>query len=367
MLLWLIMALMTAGAIFAVLWPLSRRAPLRAGSDMAVYRDQLEEIERDRASGLIGEPEAAAACVEVSRRLIAAADRNLPAPADGAGWRRRALALVALVLLPLGATSLYLMLGSPGLERQPQALRDQAPPEQRSIAELVGRVEAHLEQNPEDGRGWVVLGPVYMRLGRFDDAVKARRNALRLLGPDAEREADLGEALTGAANGIVTAEAREAFERAMRLDPDEFRARYFLGLAAEQDGRTREAAEMWRKLLANAPADASWIGFVRQSLARVDPNPPSPGPTADDIAAASKLPPDQQAEMVRGMVARLAERLKQDGSDVEGWLRLMRAYMVLGDKDQARAAAGDARRALANNPDKVRRLDELIKELGLEG
>ena len=82
--------------------------------------------------------------------------------------------------------------------------------------ELVGRVEAHLEQNPEDGRGWEVLGPVYMRLGRYDDAVKARKNVLRLLGPSAEREADLGEALTGAQNGIVTAEAKAAFDRARR-------------------------------------------------------------------------------------------------------------------------------------------------------
>ena len=91
------------------------------------------------------------------------------------GWRRRAAALAALILLPLGAASFYLMLGSPDLTGQPQAARREAPPEQRPIAELVGRVEAHLEQNPEDGRGWEVLGPVYMRLGRYDDAVKARQ------------------------------------------------------------------------------------------------------------------------------------------------------------------------------------------------
>ena len=226
---------------------------------------------------------------------------------------------------------------------------------------------SHLEQNPQDGRGWEVLGPVYMRLGRYDDAVKARRNALRLLGPNSEREADLGEALTVAANGIVTAEARQAFERAVRLDDSDYRARYFLGLAAEQDGRPNEAAEVWRSLLAGAPPGAGWIGFVRESLARVDPNAPPPGPTADDIAAAGKLAPEQQAEMVRGMVARLAERLQQDGSDVEGWLRLVRAYMVLGDKDKARGAVADARRALAGEPDKLRRLDELIRGLGLEG
>jgi cytochrome c-type biogenesis protein CcmH len=369
MMLWLVMALMTAAAIFSVLWPLARRKPLRAGSDVAVYRDQLDEIERDRASGLIAEREAEAARVEVARRLIAAADASAAAPAAGARFRRRAVALCALVLLPLGAAGLYLTLGSHGLPGQPQAARRGQPPEQRSIAELVGRVEAHLEANPEDGRGWEVLAPVYMRLGRFDDAVKARRNVLRLLGANAEREADLGEALTGAANGIVTAEARQAFQRAVSLDAQDVRARYFLGLAAEQDGRPQEAAEAWRKLLAGAPADAAWLGLVRQSLARVDPDAAKspPGPNLEDVEAASQLTPEQRVAMVRGMVDRLAERLKQDGSDVEGWLRLVRAYMVLGDKDKARAAGQDARRALASDPDKLRRMDELIKALAIEG
>jgi cytochrome c-type biogenesis protein CcmH len=379
MTLWFVMALMTAAAIFAVLWPLSRRAPLSAGSDVAVYRDQLDEIGRDRAAGLIGDREAEAARLEVSRRLLAAADVTVSAPQESSGWRRRAVAVVALLLLPLGAASLYLTLGSPDLPSQPQAGRRDVPAEQRSIADLVGRVEAHLEQNPEDGRGWEVVGPVYMRLGRYDDAVKARRNSLRLLGPTAVREADLGEALTGAANGIVTADAKSAFDRALAFDPEDFRARYFTGLAAEQDGRSKDAADIWKKLLAGAPEDAAWIGFVRESLLRVDPNasvpqpgpsqatPDMPGPSAADVAAAREMSPEQRETMVRGMVARLAERLKQDGSDVDGWLRLLRAYMVLGDKEQARASAADARRALEGNADGLRRLDEAIKGLGLEG
>ena len=362
MTLWLVLALMTAAAIFAVLWPLSRRALRPAGSDVAVYRDQLDEIERDRAAGLIGEREAEAARIEVSRRLIAAADAERAAPATGAPVRRRAVALAALVLLPLAAGSIYLALGSPQLPSQPQSARREAPPEQRSIAELVGRVETHLEQNPDDGRGWEVLAPVYMRLGRYEDAVKARRNVLRLLGVNAEREADLGEALTGVANGIVTADAKAAFERALAQDGNEFKARYFLGLAAEQDGRPQEAAERWRALLATAPPDAPWTGFLRDSLARVDPNAPRPaGSTAAVIAAAGDLPPEQRAEMVRGMVERLAERLRNEGSDVDGWLRLLRAYMVLGDRDKARAAAADARRALAQEPEKLRRVDDCLR------
>ena len=371
MMLWFVMALMTAAAIFAVLWPLARRTPLRSGSDIAVYRDQLDEVGRDRAAGLIGEREAEAARIEVSRRLLAAADTVAPAAVqNGMTGRRRAAALAALILLPLGAAGLYLSLGSPELMNQPLEARRALTSEQSPILELVARVEAHLEQNPEDGRGWEVLGPVYMRLGRYDDAVKARRTVLRLLGPNAAREADLGEALTGAQNGIVTAEAKAAFARAVALDSSDFRARYFLGLVAEQDGRPKEAAAIWRALLAEASVDAAWGSFVRESLARVDPAAAAaaqPGPSADDIAAASEMSPEQRNTIVRSMVARLAERLKQNGSDVEGWLRLLRAYMVLGDKEQARTAADDARRALASDPEKLRRVDELIKGMGLEG
>ena len=155
------------------------------------------------------------------------------------------------------------------------------PQGQESIANLVGRVEEHLDSNPDDGRGWEVIAPVYMRLGRFDDAVKARRNALALNGATAEREADLGEALAAAANGVVTAEAKAAFERAVALDPPEAKARYFLGLAAEQDGKNDAGGIDWRALLADAPADAPWAAFVRRR-SRASPATPRrrAGPSA---------------------------------------------------------------------------------------
>ncbi len=368
MTLWFMLALMTAAAIFAVLWPLGRRAPGPSGSDVEVYRDQLAELDRDRANSLIGEKEAEAARVEISRRLIAAADATETPRAAGAAWRRRAAAIATLVLLPIGAATLYLALGSPQLPGQPQAARRDAPVEERSIEALVAKVEAHLESNPEDARGWEVVSPVYMRLGRFEDAVKARRNVLRILGANASREADLGEALTGAANGVVTAEAKAAFQRALQSDSSDFRSRYFIGLSAEQDGRKKEAAAIWSELLAEAPSDAPWAGLVRELLARVDASvPPLKGPSAGDIAAANELSPEQRAEMVRGMVERLAERLSREGSDVEGWLRLVRAYMVLGDRDKAANAANEARKALAGEPDKLRRVEELAKGLGLKG
>jgi cytochrome c-type biogenesis protein CcmH len=360
-------ALMTAAAVFAVLWPLrAQRKPPRAGSDIAVYRDQLEEIARDRAAGLIGTAEAEAARVEISRRLLAADAAVTAAPAAGATLRRRAVAVAALVGLPALAAALYLALGSPQLPGQPLAERTSMPVEQRPVDTLVAQVEGHLEKNPEDGRGWEVLAPVYLRIGRFEDAVKARRNALRLLGATADREADIGEALTASANGVVTAEATGAFERALARDAKNVKARFFFGLAAEQDGDRAAAAQYWRDIIKEAPPGAPWIAVVREALARVDTVATS-GPSREDVQAAERMAPEDRQAMIHGMVERLAERLKREGGNVEDWLRLVRAYVVLGDRDKARAAAADGRRALGSDAGNLRRLDELVKGLGLEG
>jgi cytochrome c-type biogenesis protein CcmH len=367
MTLWLVLSLMIGAAIFAVLWPLGRTPQKQAEGDVTVYRAQLEEIETDRAAGRIAESEASAARVEISRRLLAAADHaaTVVAPSDSP-WRRRAVAIVALVLLPLCAGALYLTLGSPNVPGVPFASRSETPFEENTIENLVARVEAHLADHPDDAPGWQLLAPVYMRLGRFEDAVNAREQALRILGADAEREADLGEALTALAGGVVTPDAKAAFERALAGSPDNFKSRFFLGLAAEQEGKHEQASVIWRELLAIAPPDAPWVPTVREALARID-TPSPPGPTDKQMTAANELPPEQRTAMVQGMVARLAERLKSDGTDIDGWLRLLRSYMVLGERDKALAAAADARRALAAEPDKLQRLNQAIKGLGLEG
>jgi cytochrome c-type biogenesis protein CcmH len=371
MMLWLILALMTAAALGAVIWPLARVRTLQvAGSDLAVYRDQLEEIERDRADGRIGHDEFEAARVEVSRRLLGAANAtgSETPEASPRGGRRIAALIGAIVAIPLIAGVLYTVLGSPDLPGEPIASRDSGDEQANSIAALIARIETHLEENPKDGRGWEVLAPVYMKLERYDDAVKARRNALSLLGATGEREVDLGEALTSAAGGVVTADAKAAFERAVALEADNFKAMFYLGLSAQQDGNGGEAARIWRNLIAKAPADAPWLSVVRQSLARVEgPGATPPGPQPDDLAAAGEMTPEARNQMIRGMVERLATRLHEDGSDVDGWLRLLRAYMVMGERDRAKAAAGEARGALAREPEKLKRLDQGIRDLGVEG
>lgn len=376
MILWLMLALMTTVAAVVVVWPFARGANgLKSGSEVMVYRDQLEEIERNCGLGVVGAAEAEAARVEISRRLLAAdaaaasVTISALAAAPASSWRRRAAALAAVIMLPLGSVSMYLALGSPSLTSTSLAAPPNDLPEHQSVVALLRQAEAHLASNPDDGRGWAVVAPVYMQIARYNDAVRARTNVLGLLGETAERQADLGEALVAAANGIVTAEAKTAFERALALDAKEVSARFYVGLAAEQENRREDARKIWSELLAEAPPAARWADFVRRALARVEGAPvvSPPGPSAADMEAAAKAPPEQQSDMIQGMVQRLADRLKQNGSDADGWIRLMRSYVVLGEGERARAALADARRALALEPDKVRRVDEAAKGLGLEG
>ncbi|HTZ01372.1 MAG TPA: c-type cytochrome biogenesis protein CcmI [Xanthobacteraceae bacterium] len=382
MLLWIIFAVMTAAAVCAVLWPLGRKPGQGGGSDRLVYADQLQEIDRDRTAGLIGEAEAESARVEISRRLLAAADAEsrAEAPAAQPRWHRRFAAIAAILVVPIVALGFYLKLGSPDVPDQPAYARINAQPDRQSIASLVSQVEAHLAQNPNDGAGWEVLAPVYLRMGRFDDAVMAWRKAIALDGDSPVREANLGEALVAAANGVVTDEAKAAFQKAVAGDPHEPKAGYFLGLADEQDGNRDAAAAKWRALLASAPANAPWADFVRAALARLTGEPaaaPAPGtgaaaagpsPNAGELAAAAEaMTPAERTAMIQGMVQRLADRLHADGHDVEGWLRLVRAYVVLGDRDKAEDAATDAKRALADRPEDVKRIDDLVKNLGLAG
>jgi cytochrome c-type biogenesis protein CcmH len=370
--LWIGFALMSVAAVLSVLWPLTRKPRAdRAGSDLVVYQDQLGEIDRDRSAGLIGDTEAEAARIEVSRRLLAAADAQAPAPAQTQPlWHRRAGAVAALIVLLLLPVGLYAALGSPDIPGQPAYGRAATPPDHQTVANLIGQIEQRLAQNPNDGEGWRLIGPIYMRLGRYDDAVAAFRKSLALNGETAGRFTALGEAVIGAANGVVTDEAKKNFERAIALDPREPKARFFLGLADEQDGNASAAAAKWRALLQDAPPNASWVPFVRDSLARVTGEPAegaAPGPSPEEMAAAQNMPEAQRTEMVRGMVAKLADRLHADGSDVEGWLRLVRAYAVLGERDQAKGAAADAKKALSEHPDEIKRVDDLVKGLGLEG
>jgi cytochrome c-type biogenesis protein CcmH len=277
--------------------------------------------------------------------------------------------------LPILAVATYLPLGSPRLADFPLAERAHGTDVKQPLDQLVAQVEQHLEKNPTDGRGWTVLAPVLARLGRFDDSVRAFRNAITYNGETADRRADLGEVMAAAAGGVVTADAKTEFERALALDAGEAKANYFLGLAAEQDGRKTDAAGIWRAMLAKGPADAPWRPLVTAALTRVAGEPPAaatsepraPALSPEAMAAAKDMNTGDREAMIKGMVERLATRLKQNGDDVEGWLRLVRAYLVMGDQERAKGALSDARQAVSGDADRLKQLNDGLKNLGLDG
>jgi cytochrome c-type biogenesis protein CcmH len=368
MTIWLVLALMTLAAIFAVLLPLARRPEALADGDIAVYRDQLGEIERERARGLLATDEAAAARIEVSRRLLAADSRNPAAapPQAEPPWHRRVVAVGVFIAVPAIAGLTYLSIGRPNLPDEPIAARLAAPPDHQSVAEMVGRVEAHLTTDPNDGKGWAVVAPVYLEMGRFDDAAEAFRNVLRLRGPSADASAGLGEALTMQAGGVITGDAKAAFQAALADNPTMPRARFWLARAAEQEGHPAAAADAYRALIKEAPPNASWLPVVRQALAAEALGSDGQLPAVDPATMAEASPADRM-KTIRGMVDGLAARLKTDPHDLGGQLRLMRALMMLGDKDQARAAATAAEAAFADDGGARQRISDLALGLGIEG
>ncbi|ADZ71332.1 c-type cytochrome biogenesis protein CcmI [Polymorphum gilvum] len=371
MMLWILFALMTAAAAIAILVPMTRAARVddtTVAADEAVYKAQLEEVDRDLARGLVDEEAAAAARTEIARRLLAARrSAGAGIAASGWSWPVRVGQAVAVVGLPAGALALYLVLGSPDYPDQPLAARLAEPTEGQRVETLVARVEQHLASNPEDGKGWEVLGPVYMRLGRPQEAARAYANAIRLLGSTEQRESDYGEALVIVNRGIVNADARAAFERAVALAPDAVKPRYFLALALGQEGKRAQAVAAWQALLAGAAGNEPWVVSAREELAALGGEAPAlRGPSAEDVEAAQDMPEADRREMILGMVQGLKDRLESQGGSVDEWLRLIQAYAVLGLTDEAKAAAGKASAAYQADEAALGRIRSQIKEIGLD-
>jgi cytochrome c-type biogenesis protein CcmH len=383
MLLWIAFALLTAVVLVAVAAPLARPAspeesePAGDAGTLAVYRHQLEEVEAERARGLLEPAEAEAAKLEISRRLLASATRAEAATAVAASpralleSRHATIALIIALAVPALALALYLTHGSPGVPSSPFASRTDAGVEQAQLARLVAQVEARLREHPDQGKGWEAIAPVYLKLGRFRDAANAYANAARLSGETAALLNGRAEAAVLASDGIVTEEARTAFEKILKLEPKRVEPRFWLALAKEQDGRFAEALADYQALLAEAPADAPYrspldfrIQAMKARIAAIGGGAPT-GPTESDMAAAAKLTPEQRAQMIAGMVEGLAQRLKVNGRDLQGWLRLVNAYVVLDRKDAARAALAEARRNFDGDAGALSELSRLAANLGI--
>ncbi len=363
---WFVLAGMAAVAVLAALWPVLRPSPSAnadaASSEARFYKARLEEIRRDVERGLLLQSEAESARAEAARRLIAASSGVRQAPPPAAPRNRLAAAMLIALGLPAIAFPLYALLGQPQLPDEPLASRKAATETTGEIESAVAAVEARLIAKPDDGKGWAVIAPVYMRLERYADAAHAYSEALRLLGEDPMRRAAYGEALVAAAGGVVTDEAREAFDRALAEQPGQPQARFYLALGAEQDGRNADAIRAYEGLLADSPPNAQWRTAVNARLAALKgesaPSEASAGASAASI-------PEARRPMIEGMVNRLATRLASNGGNVDEWSRLIRAYAVLRQADKAKAALADARKALGPDANAVASLDALARDLGL--
>lgn len=423
MIFWILVALLAGGMGLAMARPLLRGAggpaAPRAAYDIQVYRDQLAEIDRDRARGVLSADQAAAARLEVERRLLAAASGDGAALAPAA--RSQATPLLAAgvaVAVPILALLVYAQLGRPGVPGQPFAQRldqrgavaQQPAPDQHpagggsgeSMQVLTERLARRLEANPGDPEGWSLLARSYQQLDRHREAVAALERAVALTRRDPQMVAALAEARIIAADGTVPAQARAEFEEVLGQQPRDPRARFYVAVAEAQAGKMKEGLELLVALARDTPADAPYLPMLRERIAAmanemkqdpakllatlprpVDPGqapplpaaapapaPPPPvasarperGPTAADIAAAQNMSASDRQAMIRGMVDGLAARLEADPADVDGWLRLIRAYKVLGEDARAAEAAS---RASAANPAARPRIAEVARQLGV--
>ena len=362
---WIVFAAMTAAVIAALILPVLRRdtggkAADRNAYDRAVFRDQLSELDRDLERGVIGPAEAEAARNEISRRLIAAAEQ----PAPKASMVAPSLALAAVLIVPLVALPLYLKAGSPQLPGVPLDQRMAEAEEKGDYEALIVKVEQHLAQNPDDLDGWKVLAPAYRRGMRFADAVEAHRNIVRLSPPDAMALSDYAEAMVMAGEGMVSAEAHDLFGKALALDPQLPKARFYDALALKQEGKTEEAKAAFEAFLKDTPADAPWRAMLLAEMQDMGAKPPALD--SETMANAQAMAPEDQQAMIRSMVDGLEEKLTANPDDLDGWLRLIRSRAVLGEADKAKAAYDKALAQYSGNADALAQIAALAKDMNLQ-
>ena len=379
MVLWIGFAVLAAAVVWAVTRPLFARStaePAQSETELAVYRDQLEEIDREREQGLIAENEAEDARAEVARRLIRTAE--VRGNGKGKTHATRSLStrtvLSAAAALPVLALGVYLYVGSPNMPARPYASRLSEPLDKASASDLVAKVEAHLRQNPNDGRGWDVLAPVYMRMGNFPQAADAFSRALTLLGESPRRLAGFARASIMVDNGVVGEPARRAFAKLLEIDPNALEPQVWLAIAKEQDGDLDGAAAEYKRLLDVAGEEGPWKQMMEQRLQGVEAKREAPPPAAgqpsaealsDARAKFSNMTPEERQQFIERMVGDLAARLKDNNKDLNGWMRLMRAYTVLGRRQEASDAFADARRSFDGDEKALAQLQQLAQILGI--
>jgi len=381
MLFWVLAALVvTCLSLTVVLRPLvsgRSRAERRASYDMQVYRDQLGEIDRDLARGVLTPDEAQATRAEIGRRLLAAADAEAREPATKAapGLLSPIAAGAVVVAVVAVAGGLYATIGAPGLRDQPLAARRAAEAEARANrprqakaeavlgappaaaadpqeVALVERLKAVLKERPRDLEGHRLLARSLGALGRWAEAHAAQRRVIELSGDKATADDYVGwaELMILATSGYVSPEAEAALARALTLDPRNPLGRYYSGTMLVQGGRPDLAYRLWSGLLAEGPPNAPWIAPIRAQIAEVAAAAGLPPPAGVADAGAEAMAPEERQAMIEGMVAGLAERLEAEGGPPQDWAQLIRSLFVLGREAEGERVLAEARGVFAGDP-----------------
>ncbi len=400
---WIIALLIAAATAVSMLVALRAQGDTQsaAASDLKVYRDQLDEVERDLARGVLTESEADTVRTEVSRRLLEADKRAQKAQASEGGRIWPAAVLIAAVTLG-GGYWLYTTIGAPGYPDQPMATRiaeiaeaaanrmGQAEAEEQAAAtmlpppepdarflELMDDLRAVLEDRPDDLRGLGLLAQNEARLGNLQAAQAAQARIIELKG-DAVEPIDLIamiDMMVFAAAGYVSPEAEEQIRRLLAIAPDNGAAQYYTGLTLAQNGRPDQAFPIWRQLLEQGPQNAPWVPILRQEIvgiaaaAGVNYELPDAGgvrgPDAEAMAAADEMSEEDRQAMIEGMVEGLASRLATDGGTAEEWAQLITALGVLGDTERATAIVTEARQVFAESAEALGLIDGAAARAGV--
>ena len=358
------------------------------GGDMAIYRDQLAEIDRDLARGQVAAPEAQRLRTEVGRRLLEADRTSRLRTAEGRAPPVASLGLaLAGAMLTLAAFGLYLQLGAPTYPDQPQSARLRASEALRAnrpsqaaaeaaaaagieaalpvldadMADQIARLRSAMLSRPDDLTGQGLLAQYEAASGNYAAAARAQSRvvALKADGVTGADQTTLANLLILAAGGLVTAGAEQALTEALRREPGNGAARYYSGLLFAQIDRPDLAYRLWRPLFDGSSPDDPWMAVLPGQLdlvaeaAGVDyrvPVPPVTGPGQAEVAAAAQMSAEDRSAMIAGMVERLSARLEADGGTAAEWAQLIAAYGVLGDKDRAAQAWATARALFAAAP-----------------
>ena len=376
---WFIFAILSIIAMASV--GFSMRAKTGVGgreSSLAIYEDQLEEVDADEARGLIDPADAHGARAEIKRRLLAKLRSPDQETAAGRG-QGNALLVVMMIAVPIFAVGLYSVLGNPGVPSVSNDVMAEQRERQQEVTGLAAQLHERLEAEPDGGRsdGWMLLGQTYLRLERYSDAADAFKVVTERPEANSATWSLYAEALVLAEQGIVTPPAAEAADKAFELDPQNPAASYYKALGLEQAGQQGAAHDILTAQIEGVDGTEAWMQVFAEQANRIgvtlgrppvvfaSEQQPASGPTAAQVEAASDMSEEDRQAFIRSMVDRLADRLEGSPEDIDGWMRLGNAYRVLGQQQDAKEAFVSAQALLASSPDDPRlaQVNAILSEL----